>query len=182
MNILIKLFLISHLFGYSFSFLTKVTLYYRFDTPIEVNGESYSESYQTNSYYYIYDKQQGESFTIKFGKHCLSDNFRFYGYVNFNGSIYSTSVEDLWVTPNSQNVEYTGTSVSTSSIKQNSEIIRLKQQTEDSCQITLTIPITLDTNAVKVLPIDCYNTTQYIRYENDSLYFSSVLSLNSKFI
>ena len=82
-------------------------------------------------------------------------------------------MEDLWVTPNSQNVEYTGTSVSISSIKQNSEIIRLKQQTEDSCQITLTIPITLDTNAVKVLPIDCYNTTQYIRYENDSLYFSS---------
>ena len=101
MDIYCYLILLFNLFKNAFSFLIRINFYYSVAKTVTLEGYLYTQYLSASTTYFIYNKQPGDTITIKFGNYCVSSSFRFAGYINFDGSVYTTSKQTFFVNQNS---------------------------------------------------------------------------------
>ena len=154
-------------FFLSFSFLIKIQFYYDLINNLQISGNTFNDNFSYSNYYYLYDKQLGESITINFGDRCMSEQLIFGGYINLNGYLYSTSQLDFWLYPNTDVIENTGKTSHDGYSQQQYTMFKIIKH-EANCHISLQIPTTMEEiirNGYEIPPIECDIHDYYIIYE-----------------
>ena len=173
MNILYVVIFLNR-FIHSFSFLIKIKFYYDLINNLQINGGIFNDNFWYSNYYYLYDKNLGDSITINFGDRCMSQQLIFGGYINFDGYLYSTAKADLWLTPNTAVIKDTGNSTTDGYSGQVCSLLQIIQH-ESNCHITLQIPSTyreLQKNGYKIPPIECEKQMHFIiKEQKQSIWF-----------